>query len=1322
MRRAVLIFLFTLLGLYGVLHLVLGSSPVQKRVVAELQALLQEYGLNLEMESIEVSAFSPKVYLNRVRLSPTPKAKIDLKEPLSFDKIKVQFRPIALLFGRIVIDELMLYHPRIQIPRADKLYKTAMALFGSKNAIKVKRPDYDVIFYKLGVVDALFNIASMDPPFSVQSRSLTVIVDKRSGQQRSVVVQSDNLELGWEKYAVALTKVDVDADLGTDSLRLNRGIIENSDFAVNIVGASRMPSGTDSLPSNLSASYEIKTKLGFLNTLPGFKKPVLAGSAVSSGTIRKDGELFGGKGQVSYEGVTVDGYEVGSGSLAFALDKRRVDLSQVALKYAGGEFKSNRLQIELSEHYPVQGDLSYQGLLLEGVLKAVRVDDPPVTMETSGSIKVSGTLVEPFELKAQMDARMSNLVVPEEATQPKGPNNRLIQFGDGTLKGLLTFTLDKMDFDAEVGVLGGSVVGKGFVGFDDTAKVQASAKGASLTQMARIGSLELAGNADLSADVVVGKEGGYVTGKLDIQDARVAGIELGAVAGDAFYQADLLTFENLLLPSLEPIRGNGYVDFRGKGTQYKFYVNARRTETNQVFDILRNLKMNFEIPKGGEVNTRVTVEGTEKAADVQVTASGQMKNFKWFDERWLSGVFTLGYRDGSLDLSKALLTKPSGALEVRGKFGRGDMRLQLSSFGLEISGFDRFGNAPLTGEISGQLQFEGPKDKLFHGGRGELKIVKSKFRGVAIPDSTVKLRPDGDRLEYLFNLGGDRLRGRYVRSANAKKDELLVYFQDYDFAPLMTLVMSRDIPPMADLKATGDLSLIGDFDDLASLKGSGTVTQLLVGFKGTPMKISQPAQIKMDPSGMRVDSLFLQGEDSQLSMALNFEPGKRLDARLDGRIDLQYLQPFIPGLEYGNGKVSAGLRMSGLPAKYQLLGNVNLENGTFRLSGFQDEFRSVDTRLSVSQDRINVDKFEANVNGGMVTVDGDAKIDRFRTLQPNLRIRADKVVMRIQDYLSGKFSGEFGLRGKGRPYQIDGRCELLEGALTKFQVANTPAVAGATPSDPLFNFDIQCQGSEKLLVATDIMQAEFRGGFHLVGNNQRLGLLGTAEGIRGTLLFRDTKFNMDAASVKFDSPTDIVPRFRVSGRANVREVRTSTSEQLQGVQEVQNYEINLQVSGVPSDYKIRLTSTPSLLEGEIISLLVLGVTSGGRQSGNYMDLGSAMLGQIPLQSKLKNELGVNIKISSQPQSSLQQGSNLSPGTANSDITAPTVQIQKEITDKTKLSYSNTLETVPLREFRIEQMLDENITVNATTMERTRGTQTAPTQAYGVDFRYRFQFE
>src|SRR6476620_880447 len=113
MRRGFLKFSLFLLALYLGLHLVLGSSPVQARVLAELRSALAKFGLDLQMESIEFSALSPKIYLNRVTLTARPEAPIALPEPLVIDKIKIQFQPLALIYHQISIEELTLFQPKI---------------------------------------------------------------------------------------------------------------------------------------------------------------------------------------------------------------------------------------------------------------------------------------------------------------------------------------------------------------------------------------------------------------------------------------------------------------------------------------------------------------------------------------------------------------------------------------------------------------------------------------------------------------------------------------------------------------------------------------------------------------------------------------------------------------------------------------------------------------------------------------------------------------------------------------------------------------------------------------------------------------------------------------------------------------------------------------------------------------------------------------------------------------------------------------------------------------------------------------------------------
>ena len=72
---------------------------------------------------------------------------------------------------------------------------------------------------------------------------------------------------------------------------------------------------------------------------------------------------------------------------------------------------------------------------------------------------------------------------------------------------------------------------------------------------------------------------------------------------------------------------------------------------------------------------------------------------------------------------------------------------------------------------------------------------------------------------------------------------------------------------------------------------------------------------------------------------------------------------------------------------------------------------------------------------------------------------------------------------------------------------------------------------------------------------------------------------------------------------------------------------------------------------------------------------------------------------------------------------PAVKIEKGLSKKTKLSYSNTLDQNQAREIRLEQMLDDSFTLNATAGDRSRNNlQARPGDSFGLDVRYRFSFE
>src|SRR4051794_18310988 len=132
MRRAFFILTVIVTGLYLALHLALGSSPVQRRVVEEIRHALLRYGLDLQIESIEFSALTPRNYLNRVTIRSLPNAEVKLPNPLAIDKLKIEFQPLALISHELVIEETVLFHPRMLVPSADHLYHKIEAFLNEK--------------------------------------------------------------------------------------------------------------------------------------------------------------------------------------------------------------------------------------------------------------------------------------------------------------------------------------------------------------------------------------------------------------------------------------------------------------------------------------------------------------------------------------------------------------------------------------------------------------------------------------------------------------------------------------------------------------------------------------------------------------------------------------------------------------------------------------------------------------------------------------------------------------------------------------------------------------------------------------------------------------------------------------------------------------------------------------------------------------------------------------------------------------------------------------------------------------------------------------
>ncbi len=1317
-RRFFLKVLFAFGFLYFLLHVALGSGPFQRRVLDELKNVLAEYGIKLDIESIEFSALRPRIYLNRVTLSTTPKAPLKLEAPIRIDKIKIEFQPLALVSRTILIDEVLFFNPKFSIPHFDPFYQQIDRLIKAQGKLPTldnSKAKFSVTLRKVGVVDANFFVGLDEQNLLLKSRSFTGAIELGRKKQATVTLDVNHLELDRGKQHFTFTKIALDTDLSDNSLRMNRLLIEGEGLSVELFGSLTPDLKKAPYIERGQFSYQVKLPLRLLALVPDVKLPKMLGTVELSGTLNGVGTHLGGEGKVSYTGVEVAGYQIGSGSFSSVMKDQQITLSNVRLQYSGGEVSSNGLTLELKDRFPIQGNIETKGVALEKILESVKSPDAPLRMSMVGKGKVKGNLKAPFQISIEAEQAIKEFYVLNENKKGITEENKVLDIRNASLQATLIFTAERMGFHGVVRALDSEATADGFVGFNDTASVRVSGTGISLTRLQKIADVSIGGKANVVAGLISDKGKIRIDGEFTTTEAEIADLRLGKVKGRVNFSDLLLVFERLEMEAQKVVEGSGFLDFKPEHTHYRFNVKGSQVTTDELFKVFSKLKLSFTPPKGGDVlDTKCLIQGGgELQGGISVEAEGRARGFEFMDEFWQSAQLSILYRPDNLFIRRGMLFKKSGGVDVTGRFGpTKDQWARFRLHDLRVEELNWIGKTPLRGILNGEFTLYEEIGKFPPIANGKVSGHHLQYRERALPDLNAQMRVDANHAGFTVTTLGKEAELQYEGSRqDVKIGKMNFIGREVDLLPYVELYLSQDLSSLNDLTATGSLSLSGNWGNWKGLSGEGKIDRLRLGLKSNPMISQSPLIFSMERGRLHLDKFILEGKEGRIAAEYTIDSDKKISAKVDAKLDLQYFQTLIPGLDYAAGPTTIQARLFGPMDNFEASGKIRVQEGTVRFKGTNDDIRGIQGQIGVTGDKLLLESFKGFVGYGTLEVGGEVIHDRFSRFSPRLKIKTDRAGLNFQEAFSTTVSGDFTLRGDELPYHVAGTCRMLESKLIKFDVEEKKSVG--LEEGPVLTFDISCEARDKLMVVTDVMNGELKGNFKVVGNTNKLGLLGSSEVMSGTIIFGEVKFPITASNIRFESEESILPRFNITGRAIVRETKTLVP---------QDYEVTLQVFGTGKDFKVRLSSTPSLSEPDITSLLVLGTTTRRNEQkleGGYLDFGSAISNQIPFSAKIQKELGVDIKIGSQTFKETTEAGSGTPTTIMT--TAPQVQIQKDLGKKTRVSYSNTLQTTSVtRTLKIEQSLSDSITVNGTAVDKARESQA--TKSYGVDIRYRFLFD
>ncbi len=887
--------------------------------------------------------------------------------------------------------------------------------------------------------------------------------------------------------------------------------------------------------------------------------------------------------------------------LAYAGDQ--VTVEELTVPVGSGDVRvTGTVGLDLKK-LPVQLEVETRdasfGLMLEKAgLKGSWVDFP-----ATARIHLGGTLLPRPNLSGDLDLRNGRFMLASRAFDaPPDTGRTLLTYERGRLRSRVALLGDRVDFTGIELESGGShLQGAATLFYDVQKGLLVNAHGdVDLSDFGHIAELKWAGRGAVSTTV----EGPYsdvkIGASLSLRDFEFWDFSLGVVQGKVSYQDKVLHFPTLTgQKGRTQYFGNAALTF-GRSIHARAEVEVPRGRTEDLIDLIAGLSSTISVMQGplvGDVSGRVEVDSPIDQFEGLVAL--EFKNTLYYGRRMGDGSSRLRFEDGkAMVLERSVLEGALGRTWVDGSFffsGPDKGKLDYRFGGENLSLAELVGPESERLGVKGTLAMEGKVE-----GDTDLPITTGRLWG---PQVTFANR----------NLGGmgleARLEGRELLVAGRPSRDTsgilrLTVREPYkvDAAVTLELPEIRPLLPVNDFtqELSGSVKAVvmaqGALLNPQAIQMSATVERLTLSHGQFSGATDGPIALSYANGRLDVPSFVFRGPDTELS-ASGWVGQERLELFLRGAMDLRILESISPMLVRTGGRVELTAVAGGSPRAPTLAGNALIEDARMSVRDQPLTLRDLDGRVEFTQERILLESLQGLLNEGRMQASGDVRLDAFAPSEVLLNVSLTDVATRFHEDIPFSTTGQLWLTGKPDALRLGGALDIrnlryrrgleLDDILKRLARRSVLPTLAEKPREYL-TFDVGMHLGD-VRVDNNLARTRLLGSLRLTGTNARLGVLGTVETEEGSqAYFRNNQFTINRGQIEFQDRYGIDPVFDLHAQAQVRE-----------------YQVKLHAYGRPAAPQVDLTSEPGLSEGDVISLLTLGLTSTDKETAASASAGLA---------------------------------------------------------------------------------------------------------------------
>jgi outer membrane protein assembly complex protein YaeT len=576
--------------------------------------------------------------------------------------------------------------------------------------------------------------------------------------------------------------------------------------------------------------------------------------------------------------------------------------------------------------------------------------------------------------------------------------------------------------------------------------------------------------------------------------------------------------------------------------------------------------------------------------------------------------------NGSLDLQ-------SNIFQLQGKADNVDLGVILDSLGIvnpRITGtaditLQASGNTKAIEQLKLELTANGKDVTINEQDAGELTLTARTSQNGHID------------VELVTGIAGkpQTVRASIELQRPGRPLEVATDLIDFDLGPLITAFAPESLSSLAGMIG-GRLHIAGPTVNergevtLDGLHGNLRLTDISLEFAGRKINVETPFTVTLTGPQVTLERtrVFGEGVDLSLGGTLGLSEDAKMNFTAKGTANLDALNELSADYYFG-GTLAIDARIEGTAYEPHLAGDVRINK--FAFSSFDPQFSIEEGtgRILLSEDKLMLESFSAQAQGGKVNANGSLTLAQLRPKEWRFDINASGIILFYQG-AQATLDGNLTLAGTPRVQLLSGKITIPQAEYTTDFDFESLALAGrggldfASGGEPggrpfglaPLRLDVRIEANESLFIHNNQINTVGTALLDISGTRSDPAITGRVTFEGGTIKLRSQRYDITNAILDFPIGAGITP---------------DVNAMVEG--DVSGYHVYVGLTGPLNDMDVTLRSEPDLPRSDVLSLIATGRTDstafGSDELTSGVGTAASLLSQQLISRPTESLLGIS---------------------------------------------------------------------------------------------------